>query len=152
MKDRLIEQLDFEKNFAENFEEVKPHIAVFRGNNAYPIFFVGGEEIRGWIKNTLDMIKKTMFDMLICVFEGKMNKFKLENMSKEEFIENYKYGKVLNDETSKDVVLIWGIEKDTNYRAYRVYERKDKVLTLIQNLEDEKFDEIVGNLTFMGGV
>jgi hypothetical protein len=148
MKERLEKELEYEKVFSEKTieagETIIPHLVIFKGDTIVPIFSPEREDI---IK-VLRAVLTTEFDMLIVSFEGYMREVKEEKL--EEYTKRYKYGDVQKDKSSIEVVVIWGIEKKTNYRCVNIYKKEGSKLSLLHKLENEDFDRVMGNLSFMG--
>ena len=137
----LLEIIEQEKEIAERLDEVANHLIIIRNNRTYLVFPVGDREV---VRFTIERAIKKGFDVLVAVFEAKMKSLSPEEMK------TYKYGDVLKDEKAKDCVVIWGIEKESNYRVYVIYEREGRKLKEVKRLENEDFDRVRGYLTFMG--
>jgi hypothetical protein len=147
MKDALLRQIEIEKRFAEklisNKRDVMPHLVVFKGSAIIPIFVPDGDILSEMIKSVIS----EGFDMLVVSFEGKMKE--LPKSEFKEYMKTYRYGEILKDSKSIDVVVIWGIEKETNYRCLNVYIKGEK-LSLHMKFENESFDRVIGRLSFIG--
>jgi len=139
MKEELLKIIEKEKEMCEKGIRLPRVIFRNKGNKELNVFLIigGREEI-------ISRALSTNIDLLIVVFEARYKKF-----DKEKFKE-YKYGDLSNDKKAKDVVIIWGIEKDENYRVFNVYEDKINKLELINSFEKEEFDNVLGELSFFG--
>jgi hypothetical protein len=148
MREKLENEMEYEKIFAEKAieagETLVPHLVIFKGDAIVPIFSPEREAI---IK-VLRAVLTTDFDMLIVSFEGYMREVKGEDL--EEYMKRYKYGDVQKDKSSMEVVVIWGIEKKTNYRCVNIYKKEGGKLSLFEKFENDDFDRVMGSLSFMG--
>jgi len=142
MKEELLKLIEFEKEMCEKGVRLPRVILRKKGTKELASVFIVGT--RESVKEVIRKALSSDINLLIVVFEARYKEFE-----REEF-KSYEYGDLAKDEEAKDVVIIWGIEKDENYRVFNVYEDKINKLELIKSFEEKEFDNVLGELSFFG--
>ncbi|MEM5866346.1 MAG: hypothetical protein QXG39_00300 [Candidatus Aenigmatarchaeota archaeon] len=157
MKQNLIETLEIEKRLVEKIKKSKefvlPHFLVQGEDGKFKIIYVVIEDKRNYPTILSEWLRRLLLEkwkLFIFTFEARMKKIDCSE-GFEKALEKYRYGELQNDVDAIDCIVIWGIEKDENYRTFRIYEVQDESLKLVEEFENEEFDKVCGRLSFLGG-
>jgi len=78
-----------------------------------------------------DIVYSANPDAYCMCAEASMNSMKMKGKSKEELMKNYKYGDLIDDPTSQDIMIIQGNNKMGNKSFLKVFELEGKMGKLI---------------------
>lgn len=131
----------------ERVEKQKEILEAIRGANLpiIPTVVVGfgdGECIficlgREALREVIRKVKSSNYDYFLVQFEARMKKLEGKEKEYEEFMKNYVYGDLKNDEEAKDVILIFGMDKNGN-KVLRIYDTSLNLMTTLDG--DFNFD------------